>query len=72
MFIHPTVHVEHTARVHEQPSELCYPAAEQLQPYWDEIGECVIEVERILSHRRRGRDFQFLTLYKNAPQQEAE
>lgn len=70
--IHPVVHVEHTARVHRQDPELTHPAKERAHPYIDNMGEIVIEVERILAHRRRGKGWQFLTLFKNAPLHEAE
>lgn len=69
--IHPVVHVEHTAQVRTQPMEICYPSKLRSQPFRDSIGG-VIMVSRILSHRKRGRGWQFLTLYQNASMHEAE
>lgn len=66
------VHVEHTARAFRQPVDISQPTEAPSQPYVDELGETVIEVDRILSHRRRGRGWQFLTLYKNAQFHDAE
>lgn len=70
--IHPVIHVEHTIPAHHQPADISSPTPAPSQQYIDETGENVIEVEKILSHRRRGRGWQFLTKFKNAPLHEAE
>lgn len=70
--IHPVVHVEHTARVYTQPSDICHPPPPQAQAFVDELGDLVAVMSRILSHRRRGRGYQVLTLFQNAPMYEAE
>lgn len=70
--IHTVIHVEHTARAIEQLSDISNPAPEPARPFINEHGEQVIQVDKILSHRRRGRRWQFLTLFTNAPLHEAE
>lgn len=69
--IHPVIHVEHTARAYEQPLDIGKPVPPPSQPFIDITGEEVVEIERILSHRRKGRGWQFLALIRNAPLHEA-
>lgn len=68
----PVIHVEHTNRAHRQPAAISNQPPPQAQPFIDASGELVIEVERVLAHRRGGKGFQFLTLFKWAPNPEAE
>lgn len=70
--IHPVIHVEHTARAYRQPSNISTTPEPSAQPFINEHGESVIEVSAILSHRRRGKSWQFLTQYKGVPAHEAE
>lgn len=70
--IHPVIHVEHTARAFKQPPDIGTQSHPQSQPYIDQTGEMVINVDRILAHRRRGRGWQFLTLFQESPLHEAE
>lgn len=69
--IHPIVHVEHTTKAHEQPIDIRMFPDEKTEPFIDEHGDTVIEVSEILAHRKRGRGWQFLTIYKHAPHHEA-
>lgn len=69
--VHPIVHVEHTARAFTKRSDISRLPLEKARSYIDVRGDNVIEVERILAHRRRGSGFQFLTLFRNAPFHEA-
>lgn len=70
--IHPVIHVEHTARAHKQPPDISQPPRIPARPFIDALGERVVTVSKILSHLKRGRGWQFLTLYENAPMHEAE
>lgn len=70
--IHPVVHVEHTTPAHSQPTDISHPRPVPSKPYTDDNGDTVIEIAQILSHRRRGRGWQFLALAKYAPSHEAE
>lgn len=70
--IHPIVPVEHTARVHCQPTDISNSQRQTCQPFVDGVGDLIVEVDRILARRKRGRRVQFLTLYKGSPDQEVE
>lgn len=69
---HPVVHVEHTARVRRQPSDISEPQPQRPTVFIDDAGDLVVEMDKILSHRRLGRGFQFLTLHKKSPDHESE
>lgn len=68
----PVVHLEHTERAYTQPKNSTNPALTPAQPFVDETGETVIEIEKILAHRNQGRGHQFLALPKHASSHEAE
>lgn len=70
--IHPVIHVEHTTRAHQQREDISTPRGTPARPFIDDHGDNVIIIEKILSHRRRGRGWQFLAQFKNVPPHEAE
>lgn len=70
--IHPVIHIELTACVHRQPATISNQLQPQAQPFTDASGGLIVEVERVRAPRRRGKAFQFLTLFNGAPKQEAE
>lgn len=65
------VHVEHTRRHRTHPKIIAArrPPIAQLQ--YDDHGDTVIEIGKILSHKVRRRSYYFLALPKNAPTHEA-
>lgn len=69
--IHPILHVEHMTRVYRQPTDISFPPAVPPRTFVDDTGEIVTEVSEILTHGKRGRCFQSLTLFKNTPRHEA-
>lgn len=69
--IHPAIHIEHTGRVHRQPAVISNRPPPQAQQFIDASSELVVEVERILAHRRRENGSQSLTLFKRTPNREA-
>ena len=69
--IHPVVHVEHTVPHRVQPAGIAQESQPKPAPVTGEDGDLEFEVGSILSHRKRGRGFQFLTLMKGAPRHEA-
>lgn len=66
LYFHPVTHVEHTARTYRQPSDISTFSTHLAQPFIDEHGESVIEVSKILSHRKRGTSWHILRHYKDA------
>ena len=69
--IHPVVHVSHTTPHSEQPSDIAVPIPAIPAPLPALEGQ-EYEVESILSHRKKGRGYQFLTLMKGSPTHDAE
>lgn len=69
---HNVVHVEHTKPHHQQPTEISVPRPSPALLHTDDNGHQVIEIGEILSHRKRGRGYQFLALPSNAPTHEAQ
>jgi hypothetical protein len=69
--IHPVVHVIHTTPHYAQPADISSPVPVLPAPVATELGP-EYEVESILSHRPRGRGYQFLTLMKGDPLHDAE
>ena len=67
---HPVVHVIHITLFFEQPSEIAalLPGRPELVPAID--GNEYI-VEEILAHRKKGRGYQFLTIWKRYPSHDA-
>lgn len=72
MKLHPVVHALHTRPFLEQPSHISQPITPRPDPVPDDDGALLFKVDKILSHRRRGRGYQFLTLLEGAPRHEAE
>lgn len=72
MRLHPVIHVSHTIPQKTQPPDISPAVTVRPEPTPDESGTLLFEVERILSHRKRGRGYQWLTLLKGAPEHEAE
>ena len=68
--IHPVVHVIHTTPYVEQPADVHLPVQARPEPIPTVHGEEHI-VGKILSHRKRGRGYQFLTLMKGEPEHDA-
>ncbi len=66
---HP-VNVSFTVPYHEQPLDIGNPFPEKPVPVETPEGPGFV-VEEILSHRKRGHGYQFLTLMKGAPRHEA-
>ena len=69
---HNVVHVEHTARVHQQPVDLQAidaPPTQTLQLV-DQNPEFVVKA--VLGHRRKGRGYQWLTLMEGDSEEDAE
>lgn len=64
--IHPVKHGEYTARENRRPQNISSEGPSQIHPFIDECRELIIEVDKILSHRRRDRGFQFLIPYSRA------
>lgn len=69
---HPVVHVEHTARVSYQPPDIRQDIIERPESIPQPDGSSLIYVDKILSHRKRGKGYQWLTSYTGAPLHEAE
>lgn len=69
--VHPVVHVEHTARVQHQPSNISQETPPRPAPIPQDDGTSLIEVDRILHHRKRGKGYQWLAAYTGAPLHEA-
>ncbi len=67
---HPVVNVSFTVPYHEQPLDIGNPLPETSVPVETPEGPEFV-VEEILSYRKRGRGYQFLTLMKGAPRHEA-
>ena len=63
--IHPVIHVSHTMPVVDQPGDIAQPVRKPPAPVPTIDGDEHV-VDRILSHRKRGKGYQFLTLMKNA------
>ena len=61
--IHPVVHVSHTIPHKEQPAEVAASFQSRPEPIQADEDE-EYEVEAIFQHRKRGRDYQFLTFMK--------
>lgn len=70
--IHPVIHVEHTSRRRRQSKNIAKKERKPAEPFVEEKCELVVEVDKIISHRKRGQSFQFLKLNKNSPSHEAE
>ena len=68
--IHPVVHVVHTAPYFSQPQDIGHPIPQRPTPVPTPTGE-EYEVDKTLSYRKRGRDFQFLTLMKGSSTHDA-
>jgi len=68
--IHPVVHVIHTMPFKEQPEDIRQEVAPRPEPIPTIQGEEYI-VEKILGHRKKGRGYQFLTLWKGYPNHDA-
>lgn len=66
------VHVLHTNFHKTQPTEIGQLASLRPDPIPDSADEDQFELHRILSHRKRGRGYQCLTLLKGSPEHEAE
>ena len=64
--IHPVVHVIHTILHKEQPLEIAASVQPRPEPVQAEEDE-EYEVEAILKHRKRGKEYPFLTLMKGGP-----
>ena len=69
--IHPVVHVVHTTQHFTQPADVSQPVAPRPAPVPSSTGPQYV-VDTILSHRKRGRRYQWLTLMEGAPQHEAQ
>ena len=69
--IHDVVHVVHTVPYTEQPIEIDAPVQPRPDPVPTIDGD-EYYVDKILSHRKRGKGHQFLTLMKGAPTHDAE
>lgn len=72
MHIHPVLHVKHTSKVRRYPQDIANDESSPSLPLVDDQGELVIEVSEILGHEKRGRSFQFLTLFKSATDHKTE
>lgn len=70
MKIHPVVFVSHTTPFVVRPDETAQPMLEKRNPI-PAIGGDEHVVEKILSQRKKGREFQFLTLTKGLPTHDA-
>ena len=70
--LHPVVHVVHTVPYKEQPLNIAPSITPRPKPVPDNDGSLLYVVDTILSHRKRGRGLQFLTLMKGAPSHEAQ
>lgn len=71
---HRVIHVSFTRPYRAKPTRLQdeVPIQAEKPMHVDQSGEALYIVEKILSHRRRGRGYQFLTLLKGTPQHDAE
>ncbi len=69
--IHDVVNVMHTNPYSKQPSEISAPILQRPDPI-PAIEGTEYVVHEILKHRRRGREYQFLTLMKGDPTHDAE
>jgi len=68
--IHPVVHVSHTVPFVEQPKDIAIPRAQKPAPV-PAVDGVEHVVDQILSHRKRGRGYQFLTLMIGDPTNDA-
>lgn len=71
MKCHPTIHVEHTSFYKSQPSEIGRIQEEKSKIIPISRHQSIVEVDKILAHRPRGKGYQWLTLLKGYPQHEA-
>ena len=69
--IHDVINVMHTVPYRSQPPDIAVPVSPRPDPVPAVEGE-EYHVESILKHRKRGRGFQFLTLWKGYPTHDAE
>ena len=69
--IHDVINVFHTVPYSEQPEDISAPEVPVPEPVPTDDGDEYI-VEEILNHRKRGKSFQFLTLWKGYPSHDAE
>lgn len=69
--IHEVVNVMHTVPYHKQPVDISGSVVDKPDPVPAVEGTEFV-VDKILSHRKRGRGYQFLTLMKGDPTHEAE
>ena len=68
---HPIVHVEHTTKYIQQPPDIGQALPIRPTPVIGTDGFEELPVASILRHRRRGKGYQWLTLYSGTPQHEA-
>lgn len=57
--IHLVAHVEHTRWVRHQPVEISNTQPQTCKQFVDKTGEVVIEVERIVAHKKGDEDSNF-------------
>ena len=69
--IHPVLHIEHTRPHRSQPEDIAAARPPKPRAVKWKNHELQYVVEEIMSHRRRGRKYQFLILMKNAPRHDA-
>ena len=69
--IHPVVHVEHTLKFTEQNNEITHNKHYTSIPVVREDGSHESIFDSILSHRRRGKGYWWLTLMKNSLRRDA-
>ncbi|PXF42428.1 hypothetical protein BWQ96_07839 [Gracilariopsis chorda] len=69
--IHPIVHVSHTIPHKKQTTDIAASVQPRPEPIQTEEGE-EYEVAAILKHKKRGKEFQFLTLMEGAPNHDSE
>lgn len=65
--IHPVVYVEHTSHVRQQLPEIALPRSPPFQRIFSDKVEFVQDVEQILAHRQKHRNFSFFTFFESAP-----
>lgn len=70
--IYPVVHVSRTKHHREQPADIAQKVRTTPVPVVSTAAVPLFKVDRILSHRRRGRGYEWVTLMKHSSTNEAQ
>lgn len=69
---HYVVHVEHTKKFVSQPREIAAELPKVAHLQVEDKGEQVIDIGKILAHKKKWKTYYFLALPRNAPTHDAE